>query len=218
MASILSSWRGLKPDTLQPRLELTSTWGWKMCWLIGYIWGKNNLCMRAQGTIDCLQEQMVLLFIFCNVSTAFTVWQTGREKKKDKRRMKPWRWQNYFDRIVLSFSASCIPQIKPTGEWLSKMSADTDKSYSVTRLQQLEIAWDIHHPAPFPPSSPPTCSLTLCAASRLWTKPISVRYFIPDATPASMSISCITLSWPSCFWGEYRHGGKAREEKGLEVR
>lgn len=41
--------------------------------------------------------------------------------------------------------------------------------------------------------------LTLCAAKRLWTKPISVRYFIPDATPVRMSISWMMLSWPSCF-------------------
>lgn len=68
-------------------------------------------------------------------------------------------------------------------------------------------------------SGPPTSSIpavpTLCAASRLWTKPISVRYFIPDATPVNMSMSCITLSWPSCFCADRR---TEREQRKMRAR
>lgn len=85
------------------------------------------------------------------------------------------------------------------------------------QLRDLAIVCDTHQtsaPRPHLVIPSPTCSpLTLCAASRLWTKPISVRYFIPDATPVSISISCITLSCPSCFWGDGR-----RRETRAEVR
>lgn len=79
---------------------------------------------------------------------------------------------------------------------------DEDKLESVCCLQRSKALWRYARLAGESP--------TLCAASRLWTKPISVRYFIPDATPVSMSISCMTLSWPSCFWCQRKIEGKTR--------
>lgn len=128
-----------------------------------------------------------------------------------------WMWQNVSDSIVSSCSASCITQMKTCRQVIVK---------DVCRQGQIVFcnppAQNLHT-SPSPLSSPPTCSLTLCAASRLWTKPISVRYFIPDATPVSISISCITVSWPSCFWGYGRQetrdgkwGKKERRTRGVK--
>lgn len=160
---------------------------------------------------------MVLFFIFRNVTIVFAVWQTGSFRKM------PHSDKMIFHCTVSSFSASCVTQIKSYRHVIvNDVFTDKDKLYSVTHLWKLPIAWDIHHPAPSPLSSPPTCSLTLCAARRLWTKPISVRYFIPDATPVSKSISCITLNWPSCFWGygrpKERKTGDGKWEKGKKNR
>lgn len=172
--------------------------------------GDNWFFTRTNGSVPH--------FLECD-PFAFAVWQTCCFRKMLVAFGETLMWQNDFDSIVSSCSAWFITQIKT----LSKTFADEDKLYFVTHLRKLAIARDVHHPPHSPLSPPPTCSLTLCAASRLWTKPISVRYFIPDATPVSISISCITLSWPSCFWGYRRReerkqgdgklGGKKKEER-----
>lgn len=72
---------------------------------------------------------------------------------------------------------------------------------------------NLHRTLSGPPTSSIPAVLTLCAASRLWTNPISVRYFIPDATPVNMSISCITLSWPSCFCADRRTKRERRKRR-----
>lgn len=172
MASILSSWRGLKPDTLQPKLEFTRTWDQSGGRTIDQTKKrKKKSCAKPPAGVQsayCILGQLIvhenkrLSLSPCHV-------QQGNPVSSPAQGKEAWN----LDVTLWSFLTFGLPPVA--------------KAFQQSFLESVGLNG--------------VCSPTLCAASRLWTKPISVRYFIPDATPVSMSISCMTLSWPSCFWG-----------------
>lgn len=132
------------------------------------------------GTIDCLQEQMVFSLISWNATLCiFQVWLKATRWNLDVTKRF---WHHYPVTLILVRHSNRNLVVKVCGQTVICRKL----AISLSRCS---------------PPAPTARFLTLWAASRLWTKPISVRYFIPDATPVSMSISCMTLSWPSCFWG-----------------